>query len=116
MPGRGFATALLLILVALACVAGARRVERDRRLMTKLRGARAFDPHTAIPLSGLSPDDRDSAAGLAQAGVVAMQGNRCYIVQSQLTMFRRKRTRVVLATSLVALVVTVLVVVLILRR
>jgi hypothetical protein len=116
MFGRGFATALLLILVALACLAGVRRVERDRRLMSKLRGARAFDLHSAVPLSGLSPDDRDSTAGLAQAGVVAIEQNRCYIVQSQLTMFRRKRTRVVLATGFVALMIAVLVIVLILRR
>ena len=116
MPGRGFATALLLILIALACLAGVRRVERDRRLMSKLRGARAFDPHSAMPLSGLSPDDQDSAAGLVQAGVLAIERNRCYIVQSQLTMFRRKRTRVVLATGFVALLIAVLVAVMILRR
>jgi hypothetical protein len=116
MPGRGFATALLLILIALACLAGTRRVERDRRLMAKLRAARAFDPQSGMPLSGLTPDDRDSAASLAQAGVVAIDRSRCYIVQSQLTMFRRKRTRAVLASALTALVLAVLVAVMILRR
>jgi len=116
MPGRGFATALLLILIALACLAGVRRVERDRRLMTKLRGARALDRHSALSLSALSADDQDSDAGLAQAGVLAIEQNRCYIVQSQLSMFRRKRTRVVLASGFVALVIAVLVAVLILRR
>jgi hypothetical protein len=115
MPGRGFATALLLILVALACLAGMRRVERDRRLMAKLRAARAFDPQSGMPLSGLTPDDQDSAASLAQAGVVAVDRSRCYIVQSQLSMFRRKRTRVVLAGALTALVLAILAVT-ILRR
>jgi hypothetical protein len=116
MPGRGLATALLLVLIALACLAGVRRLERDRRLMAILRTARAFDPHSALPLSGLSPDDQDSAAALAQAGVVAIDRNHCYIVQSQLTMFRRKRSRVVFASACIALVLAVLVAVMILRR
>ncbi len=116
MPGRGFTTALLLILIALACLAGMRRVERDRRFMARLRAARAFDPHSGLSLATLSQDDQDSAAGLAQAGVVAIERNRCYIVQSQLTMFRRKRTRVLLAGSFTALLLAVFVAVLILRR
>jgi hypothetical protein len=116
MGGRGFTTALLLILIALACLAGMRRVERDRRFMARLRSARAFDPQSGLPLSKLSQDDQDSAAGLAQAGVVAIERNRCYIVQSQLTMFRRKRTRVVLAGAFTAGLIAVLVAILILRR
>ena len=116
MAGRGFATALLLILIALGCLAGMRRVERDRRLMARLRSARAYDPHSGVPLSGLSEDDQDSAAGLAQAGVVAIEQNRCYIVQSQLSMFRRKRTRVVLAGGFTALLLAVLVAIMVLRR
>ncbi len=115
MAGRGFATALLLILVALACLAGMRRVERDRRLMAKLRAARAFDPQSGMPLSRLTPDDQDSAASLAEAGVVAIDRSRCYIVESRLTMFRRKRTRVVLAGAFTALVLAILAV-MILRR
>jgi uncharacterized membrane protein len=116
MAGRGFTTALLLILIALACLAGMRRVERDRRFMARLRSARAFDPQSGLPLATLSQDDQDSAAGLAQAGVVAIERNRCYIVQSQLTMFRRKRTRVVLAGAFTAGLIAVLVAILILRR
>ena len=116
MPGRGFAAALLLIVIALACLAGVRRVERDRRLMARLRTAKAFDPASALPLGRLSPDDQDSAASLAQAGVVAIERNRCYIVQSQLTMFRRKRTRVLIASAFTALTIAVLVAILILRR
>ena len=116
MPGRGFASALLLILIALACLAGLRRIERDRRFMAKLRDAGACEPGSAVPLDKLDPDDLDCAAGLAQAGVVAIERNRCYIVQSRITMFRRKRTRVALAGACVALVLVVLVAILILRR
>jgi hypothetical protein len=116
MGGRGFTTALLLILIALASLAGMRRVERDRRFMAKLRSARAFDTLSGLPLASFSQDDQDSAAGLAQAGVVAIERNRCYIVQSQLTMFRRKRTRVVLAGALTAAMLAVFVAILILRR
>ena len=116
MPGRGFATALLLILIALACIAGMRRVERDRRFMARLRGARAFDLQSGLALATLSQDDQDSAAGLAQTGVVAIERNRCYIVQSQLTMFRRKRTRVVFAGALTALLLAAFVAIMILRR
>jgi hypothetical protein len=116
MPGRGFASALLLILIALACLAGMRRLERDRRFMARLRTARAFDAQSGLLLSTLSLDDRDSAAGLAQAGVVAIERNRCYIVQSQLSMFRRKRTRVVVAGAFTTLLLAVFVAILILRR
>ena len=116
MGGRGFTTALLLILIALACLAGMRRLERDRRFMARLRAARAFDPQSGLPLGSFSQDDQDSATGLVQAGVVAIEGNRCYIVQSQLTMFRRKRTRVVLTGALTSALLAVLVAILILRR
>ena len=116
MPGRGFATALLLILIALACLAGMRRIERDRRLMARLRKAQAFDPRNAVALRLLTPDEQDSAASLAQAGVVAIDQNRCYIVQSQVSMFRRKRARVTIAGAFFALLLAVFVAVLILRR
>jgi hypothetical protein len=116
MPGRGFASALLLILIALACLAGLRRIERDRRLMSKLRDAGALDPASALPLGKLNPDDVDSAAALAHAGVVAINRDRCYIVQSQITMFRRKRTRGALAGAFAALILVVLVAIVILRR
>jgi hypothetical protein len=116
MPGRGFASALLLILIALACLAGMRRIERDRRFMAKLRDAGALDPATAVALDKLNPDELDTATALTQAGVVATERNRCYIVQSRITMFRRKRTRVALAGAFVALVLVLLVAILILRR
>ncbi len=116
MAGRGFATALILILIALACLAGVRRIERDRRLMAKLRTHGAFGPQSALSLERLSADEQDCVATLSQAGVVAIERNRCYIVQAQLTMFSRKRTRVAVSGAFVALVLAVLVAILILRR
>jgi len=114
--GRGFATVLILILFALACLAGSRRIGRDRRLVAKLRAARAFDSDSGVPLGELTPDQRDSARSLAAAGVLAIRRNRCFIVQSQLSMFRYRRTRATLAAGFVALAVAVLVAILILRR
>lgn len=93
-----------------------RRLERERRFMARLRNAAAFDASTGVPLDTLSADDADTAAGLAEAGVVAIQRNRCYIVQSRISMFRRKRTRAALAGAFVALLLAVLVAIVILRR
>ena len=57
--GRGFATAVLLILIALTCIAFAKRMERERRLLQKLRehdGQVSFDE--------LTDDERDTAEAL----------------------------------------------------
>jgi spore maturation protein SpmB len=116
MPGRGFATALLLILIALACVAGVRRIERDRRLLAKLRVHGALGPETALRLDRLNTDERDCAENLTRAGVLSLSGNRVYIVQSQAGAFRRRRTRLALSGALIALILAVFVAVLILRR
>ena len=110
------ATALILILIALACLAGVRRIERDRRLMAKLRTHGAFDPQSALSLDRLSVDERDCAETLARAGVIAILRNRCHIVQSQLTMFRRKRIRVAISVAVIALVLAALAATVILRR
>jgi hypothetical protein len=116
MPSRGFATAALLIIVALACLAALRRFERDRRLLGKLHRQRAYDFQSGIALDELSPDDRDSAATLAQAGVVSVNRNRCFLMQAQLPLFRQKRTRLALSGAIGALALAVLIAVLILRR
>ena len=116
MPGRGLVTALVLILIALACLAGVRRIERDRRLLAKLRAHGAVDAGSALPLDYLSADERDSAEMLSEAGVVSIQQNRCFTVQSQLTMFRSKRTRIALSAAFGALALAVLLSLLILRR
>jgi hypothetical protein len=116
MPGRGFATALLLILIALAGVAGVRRIEKERRLLAKLRVRGAFDPGSALRLQSLSDEERDSAQLLARSGVLSVSQNRVYIVQSELPVFKRKRTRVALFGGFLGLALAVLVAILILRR
>jgi hypothetical protein len=116
MPfGRGFFTAACLILIALACIAIAKRLERERRLLTRLRGAKAFDFEHGVSLDQLSDDGRDTAEALAAAGVLRVERNRCYIRQVELKSFRRKRLRIVLSGATAALLLAVIVAVVILR-
>jgi hypothetical protein len=121
MPSRGFATAAILIIIALACLSVVRRMERDRRILATLRERRAFDFANAVPLDSLSPELRDSAESLAQAGVITIGKGAtgraaCYLVQSEVPVFRRKRTRLALVGAIGALALAVVVALLILRR
>jgi hypothetical protein len=116
MPGRGFFTAATLIAIALACLTVVRKLERERRLLGKLRARGAVDLHNAVPLDGLNDDDRDAAESLAVAGVLSIRRNHCHIQQTQLATFRRKRVRLALSGALGALMLAGLVAVLILRR
>ena len=116
MPGRGFASALLLILSALACLAGMRRVERDRRLMAKLRDAGACEPGSSVPLDKLDADDLDCAAALAPEHSDPRLHDVATVALDRHHTRLRKRTRVALAGACVALVLVVLVAILILRR
>jgi hypothetical protein len=96
--GRGFATAVLLILIALTCIAFAKRMERERRLLQKLRerdGVVSFDE--------LSDDERDTAEALREAGVLRKDRNRGYVHPEGLKTFRRKRLRFALSGALAAL-------------
>jgi type II secretory pathway component PulM len=114
--GRGFVTALLLVLIALACITVARRIERERRLIAKLRARDAYDAGSALDAGQLDADERDTAADLAQAGVLRSGGNAHYLDLDTLAIFRRKRVRFAVSGALVALAVAVLVAVLILGR
>jgi hypothetical protein len=116
MPfGRGFFTAACLILIALTCIAIAKRLERERRLLARLRSIQAFDPEHAVSLDRLNDEERDAAHVLADAGVLRVEGNRCYIRQVELKSFRRRRVRVVLVGATAALVLGVIIFVAILR-
>ena len=42
MPGRGFVSAAALIAIALACLTVTRKLERERRLLAKLRAERGL--------------------------------------------------------------------------
>lgn len=117
MPfGRGFATASLLILIALACSAVARRLEKERRLIAKLRSRQACDPSRAIRVNELSDDERHTVSGLTQAGVLRGHGNARYLELTALASFRLKRVLLALSGALAALAVAALVAFLILKR
>ncbi len=70
MPGRGLVSAAALIAIALACLTVTRKLERERRLLRKLRKRGAVEPGWALPLDELTDDERDAAASLADSGVL----------------------------------------------
>jgi hypothetical protein len=109
MGGRGFATAALLILVALTCIAITKRLEGERRMIRKLRELRAQDRDTAIPLDGLNDIERDTLERLRAAGVIRMDRSRGYLNPEALRSFRGKRTRFALTGALFALVLAMLI-------
>src|SRR5688500_1817532 len=109
MFGRGFLTALLLVFIALACISVARRLERERRLLAKLRGQEAFDAARALAAQQLTADERDTAADLLQAGVLRERAGAHYIDAERLATFRRKRVRFAFTGALGALALAVLV-------
>jgi hypothetical protein len=114
--GRGFATASILILVALACIAVARRFEKERRFIGKLRQQKAFDPSRAIRVSDLSDDERLTAADLTAAGVLRGHGNARYLEPAALAAFRNKRIVLAVSGALAALAVAAVMAFLILSR
>ena len=116
MPGRGFVSAAALIAIALACLTVTRKLERERRLLAKLRKRGAVDPAGAIPVDALTADERDAAESLAAAGVLEIRQKRCSIRVGELGMFRRKRLRLMVMGGFGAFLLACLVAVLILRR
>ena len=103
MGGRGIATAALLILVALTCIAIAKRLEGERRMIRKLRELRATDGHRSIPLDELNEVERDTLDRLHAAGVVRMDRSRGYINPEALRTFKGKRMRFALTGAMLAL-------------
>ena len=96
MSARGLATAGSLILIALTCIAIAKRLERERRLVRRLREG-------AVSISSLSDDERDTAEHLRAAGVVRMDSKRGVIEPVALREFQQKRLRFALTGAMVAL-------------
>jgi hypothetical protein len=113
---RGFLTVLLLVPIALVSIAFARRLERERRLLAKLRRGEAFDASRAMPMENLTADERDTAADLELAGVLRERGGAHYIDAQNLQTFRRKRVRFAFSGALAALGVAILVALAILGR
>ena len=117
LAGRGFATAALLVLVALTCIAIAKRLEGERRMIRKLRELRATGPEAArpIPLEGLNEVERDTLERLREAGVLRMDQTRGYIDVAALKAFKGRRLRFALTGALTALVLAIMIAVIVLR-
>lgn len=117
MPlGRGFATAVVLILVLLAFAALGRRLARERRLIAKLQQLKAFDISRAIRVDQLSEDERETVRSLTAAGVLRGRGNARYLEQSALKTLRRKRIGLVVSGALGGIIVVALAAFFILQR
>ena len=118
MPGRGLASAAALIAIALACLTVTRKLERERRLLAKLRRRGALDSSRGggLALDELSEDERDAAESLAAAGVLEIVQRRVSIRTVELGTFRRKRARLLVVGGFGAFLLACLVAVLILRR
>lgn len=107
LAGRGFATAVVLTLIALACGAVARRLERERRLVAALRARGAIDAAHAIPLDALGDAERDAVDALRSAGVVEVARERCHLMSPALAPFKRKRVRLALTAVIAAVLLAV---------
>jgi hypothetical protein len=117
MPfGRGFATVVVLSIIALACIVTARRLEREKRLLAKFRKQDAFDMARAIRVDQLTEDEKDVVKGLTAAGVLRGRGNARYIERTGLSAFRRKRIVLAITSALAALLVAVFTSFVILQR
>ena len=116
MPGRGLLTVACLVFIALACLSVVRKLERERRLLRKLRSRGAVDATSSVALADLTADERDCATSLAHAGVLTIQRNGCYLRAVELPVFKRKRVRLALSGGLAALILCVVVAVLILHH
>ena len=112
---RGFATAALLILVALTCIAIAKRLEGERRMIRKLRELRATGSNDPIPLDDLDEIERDTLERLRAAGVVRMDRSRGYVNPEALRAFKGKRMRFALTGAMLALFVAIAIAYIVLR-
>jgi hypothetical protein len=112
LPGRGLLAVACLVLIALSCISVVRTLERERRLLRKLR-AQGIGP---VPMRDLTDDERDCAKSLARAGALTIEQNRCYVRSAELPVFQRKRVRLALSGGVIALLFALVVAVLILHR
>jgi hypothetical protein len=110
LAGRGFFTAVCLILIALTCIAFAKRMERERRLLRKLR-----ENDGKVSFADLTDDERDTAEALRAAGVLRKERDRGYVQPDALRIFKQKRIRFALSGALIALVFAIALAVILLR-
>ena len=109
LAGRGFATAVFLIVIALTCIAFAKRLERERRLLRKLR-----ENNGTVSSESLTEDERDTAESLAHVGVLRKDRNR-YTHAGGLATFKRKRIRLALSGAAAALLLALVIAFILLR-
>jgi hypothetical protein len=109
VAGRGFATAVCLIVIALTCIAFAKRIERERRLLRKLR------ENGTISFDGLTDDERDTAESLSHAGVLRKDRDRGYVHPEGLRNFKRKRIRLAVSGAAGALLLALILAFILLR-
>jgi hypothetical protein len=114
-------SAAALIAIALACLTLTRKLEREQRLLRKLRKRGAVEPGWALSLDELTDDERDAAASLAGSGVLEIGRSAAgrsvvFIRTAELGGFRQKRLRLLLMGGFGALLLAALVALLILRR
>ena len=115
MAARGLLTVACLVLLALACLSILRKIERERRLLRKLR-ARGTEVTSGVPLEQLSIDERDCAESLEASGVIRIREGRCHLSSVALPTFQRKRLRLVLSGGMGAALLAALIVILLLRH
>ena len=113
---RGLVSAAALIAIALACLTITRKLERERRLLAKLRRRGAVDSTAGVALEELTDDERDAAESLAASGVLEIRQRRCSIRTVEVGAFRRKRVRLMVMGGFGAFLLACLVALLILRR
>jgi hypothetical protein len=116
LPGRGLLAVACLVFIALSCISIVRKLERERRLLRKLRAREAVDLGSSVPLRALTDDERDCVIALATAGVLTIRQDGCYVRSDELPTFRRKRVRLALSGGVAALLLALIVAVLILHR
>jgi len=115
LAGRGFATAASLILIALTCIAIAKRLESERRMIRRLQQLEATDSSSSIPLEGLSDVERDTLDRLHEAGVLRIDHTRGYIDPEALKAFKGKRLRFAITGAVMGLTLAILIAVVVLR-
>jgi hypothetical protein len=113
LPWRGLLTDAALITIALVSLATLRKLQRERRLLAKLR---SLDPARALSVDELTEDERDAAYSLSRAGVLGLHGERLSLKLAAVAAFRRKRLRLALSGFFGALLLACVVALLILHR
>jgi hypothetical protein len=113
MFSRGFVTTALLIIVALLSLAVARRLEREYRLLRKVR-ARAAQP--GLRTGELNEEERETALDLQSQGVLREHSGHYELDAAAYAAFRGERLRLALGGGLGAVLLAIAIAFVLLRR